>query len=114
MAAYDNFVVTDGEGNVLYTEDFSDASKVAITGNGAAKYATVADGVLKVGATEKAENQVYVLGKVCDPVAAAAEVDALIDAIGDVTAESGEAIAAARAAYDELLPSVQELQGKSM
>ena len=39
---------------------------------------------------------------VSDDEAAAAAVEALIDAIGDVTAESGEAIDAAREAYDAL------------
>ncbi len=51
--------------------------------------------------------QTYVTTEAADREAAAA-VDALIDAIGKVTTDSGDAIAAARAAYDALTPQQKD------
>ena len=51
--------------------------------------------------------QTYVTTEDADREAAAA-VDALIDAIGKVTTDSGDAIAAARAAYDALTPQQKD------
>ena len=51
--------------------------------------------------------QTYVTTEEADREAAAA-VDALIDAIGKVTTDSGDAIAAARAAYDALTPQQKD------
>ena len=49
IARYDNFVVKDGEGNVLFEDDFSDASNPNFTGG------TIEDGMLKVGSETKGE-----------------------------------------------------------
>ena len=55
------------------------------------------------GTATKASLTIHVL-----PAPAAAAVDALIEAIGEVTADSGDAIEAARAAYDALDDSLKE------
>ena len=53
IAKYDNIVVKDGDGNVLFEEDFSDATNPSFNGG------TIEDGMLKVGKTTGGENIVF-------------------------------------------------------
>ena len=107
---YDNFRVTDGEGNVIYAEDFSDPTKVGYARTGNDSTISMEDGKLSIhGPTAVGAADAFVLGKIADPMGAAAEVDTLIDAID---LENEETLTAARAAYDALLESVQEFVTK--
>jgi len=111
-ADFDNMVVRDGEGNVLFSEDFSNPETVVITGT--SSYYTVADGKLSAGSTEELTHQLFILNQKAveaDPDQEAADkVIALIDAIGPVVGnEKFEQIKAAHDAYQQLTPAQKAL-----
>ena len=63
ITRYDNIIVKDFSGNVLYTNDFSDASKPGFEQASAAGEIGVVDGWLKVGSSQPVSEQIYVQKK---------------------------------------------------
>ena len=59
IATYDNIVIRDGNGSIIYENDFSD-SEPSFYGD---SYAVQADGKLKVGTTANVSENIYVRGK---------------------------------------------------
>ncbi len=102
IATYDNIVIRDGDGSLIYSEDFSDASKVAITGNETATAYAIENGILRLGSVSVLKEQRYLIGKASAFDAGIELAEARIDAIGTVTVDSGNVVTAARAAYDVL------------
>ena len=102
-ATYDNIVIRDGAGNLIYEEDFSDPAKVAIAGNGSATAYAFVDGALQLGAVTSAlSEQHYRFGKANAFEAGVELAETRIEAIGEVTAESEPRILAAREAVNVL------------
>ena len=102
IAIYDDIVIKDGNGNLIYSEDFSDPTKVAITGNANATAYAFVDGALKLGSESKLTEQRYRIGK-ADAFAYGVELtETRINAIGEVTLDSLTAIEGAREAYNVL------------